>query len=336
MDPPTSPTVTMPCPGRTPVGTKEIFYVSTDLSALITIYFDGVLVLSTTGTSARYPETGDGIEGSLGTHIIEAVAMNACGSNSVTCTWIVYEPLVITLTDPSSSLVLDLPDTQRLFTASVNLPATISFYLDGSQTPALQSSPNVRQASFEGNAPPHTIQVVASNASDSAQNCWNWLVIYPIPPVTLIGTVVSSDGCHTANDNVVLIINSVHVQNYSNGTYAIQMDYNIGAGGKFSEDHWGIGGSLSLSVTISWPEISDPNNPPTNSISQTYSFGSVMQSGTIFLPVPYRSYYTVTCVVSGTISGMTYGENEEGVIVLPHKETVTCSAQCGFQIVMPV
>jgi hypothetical protein len=74
------------------VGTKRTFYVSTDLQALITIYFDGVLVLSTTGTSAHYPTDGDGITGTLGAHIIEAVATNACGWSNTTCTWTVYDP----------------------------------------------------------------------------------------------------------------------------------------------------------------------------------------------------------------------------------------------------
>ncbi|MDO9324445.1 MAG: hypothetical protein Q7T80_05735 [Methanoregula sp.] len=329
----TDPTLTLSCYGPDPVGTTRTFTATSDSGNYVWLYFDGTLV------AEGYDQVGYTATASApGSYTIEAVASNGCGSVTQVCTWYIFPvPLVVTLVNPSSSIVLDLPGTQRSFTASVNQPATISFYVDGSPTAAAQSSPDVQEATFEESNPPHTIRVVASNANGNAQNCWNWLEIHPIPPVTLVGTIVSSNGCHNTTDTVALIINNVYVQHYSDGTYAIQMDYNIGIGGTFLEEHWNIEGSLSLSVTISWPEISDPNNPPTNSISRTFAFGSPIQSGTITIPVPTPgSYYIVICQVSGTISGWTYGVNEEGLIVLPHKETATGSAQCEFQIIIPV
>ena len=339
--PPSPPVVTLNCPGIGYINTQATFSaIVTDgnnnpESATIIFYFDGTQVQTSTGTSATY-STSTGVAEQ---HIIRVTAQNSNGSSEASCNWNVFpQQLIVTLQDPSSSLVLDPPCTQRPFTASTNQPATISFYLDGSQTPIAQSASGVQQATYPASNPPHTIQVVATNNNGNATNCWNWLVIYPIPSVTLVGTVASSNGCQNINETGALIINNVKVQQYSDGSYAIQMDFNIGGGGSFLQDHWDISGSLTLSVTIGWPEIQDPNNPSTNSISQTYLFNSVMENGTIAIPVPLDLYYTINCQLSGTVSGLTYGESgdsDEELGILPWRESITISAQCDFQIVMP-
>jgi hypothetical protein len=86
-------------------------------------------------------------------------------------------PPVVTLVEPEDPEVSDLIGAERMFTASCDQSATLTFYLDGDLV--YTSSPGVQQASYTFPSAPlglHVVRVVAVNENGTGENYWNWNV----------------------------------------------------------------------------------------------------------------------------------------------------------------
>ncbi|MDO9324443.1 MAG: hypothetical protein Q7T80_05725 [Methanoregula sp.] len=90
----TDPTLTLSCYGPDPVGTTRTFTATSDSGNYVWLYFDGTLVAQGYD-QVSYTATGS----SPGSHTIEAVASNGCGSVTQVCTWNIADPSCLPAAD---------------------------------------------------------------------------------------------------------------------------------------------------------------------------------------------------------------------------------------------
>ncbi|WP_292364572.1 MULTISPECIES: hypothetical protein [unclassified Methanoculleus] len=127
---------------------------------------------------------------------------------------VVYPP-VVTLVEPEDQEIGDpyLYGAERLFTASVDQTATLTFTLDDGVPHAY---PNVTQASHSFQIPllgVHTVRVVAQNANGSGEDYWTWNIFVTPPTIYLVDPAesevtdpVNASRLFTARSNQYAII----------------------------------------------------------------------------------------------------------------------------------
>jgi hypothetical protein len=163
------------------VGTQRRFTASCDQSATLIFKLDNDLVYeSSPGVrNASYINNS----ASAGTHEIEVIATNSNGDGSNHWNWLLLSttnPPVVTRYDPAEEDVDDLMGSSRTFTAAVDQPAIVRFYLGNDfDNPVFESDGFVELASYTNeSAPLGTLLVtaVAENFNGTGDVSWNWNV----------------------------------------------------------------------------------------------------------------------------------------------------------------
>ena len=167
-------------------------------------------------------------------------------------------PLIISRDNPSTEYVLDPLGTSRTFSAIVNIPANIQYYLDSN--PIGQIHQNTLNASqfFGPIEESHTIRVYAEKLNENAETVWHW---YPIVPLPSEDSLISENECHPTPQplNAYMVIKSRLYKKQTGELYVV-VDYHcIGCGGcSQGSDMSLLGCDLSLKIQVWWDPVTIP------------------------------------------------------------------------------
>lgn len=287
----------MSCPGSSRYEYPPTFTANANECGTITFYLDDNPVLTISGSTATYTPP---VNTPVGNHIVRVVITNVNGVESYSCAWSIIPPApVITLVNPSDSLVIDLEGTERTFVASVNPATPLEFTIDMNPVTSTIIDESTVSISCTQSSEGHNISVFAGDAYGSDTKNWNWIVMGPwIEPKPEILGSRECNQISTSNPSDVLVRTTSTVYRYPDGHCQILVEYSIGACiGSMAAHSQGMGPNIlsskaEITITVSWPEFSGGN--PNNSKFVTKKLGSGVQTGFEALNIPFSSYYMIT------------------------------------------
>ena len=240
------------------------------------------------------------IQCSVGHHI-QVSAENQAVKDVKFWNWMAMTlPLFVTKVNPVERLVLDYENTRRFFTVSINRPANVQFYCDG-----LPYGPvflNVTEASIPFVQGPngHNILVNASNGSSHGSTSWEWSVVKGSKICKAVAD--PSNLCLDNRRDLAAIITATVIQ-LPDHACRIKIHYNISTCDCIMNTPGNLGviysADTSLIISVTWPHISAPNSPPSNSKTTSVDIlDQLSPCGDLFIDVPCASFYDISYDVS--------------------------------------
>ena len=195
-------------------GDSQTFIATVDQIANITWILDGVILYTNTSvTTASY----NNISAQAGEYNVTVLAENANGTDQKNWTWTVAASPAptISLSSPSSALVSNTAGDSRIFTATIDQIANVTWILDGA---ILHTNTSVTTASYHNSsaqAGVHNLTVVAKNANGTDQKKWTWGVAAPSDISTAISPMDSGQSVVLSPDDIrinIVEINPFYVR----------------------------------------------------------------------------------------------------------------------------